>query len=177
MQEHALFNPDTRFIVTDKPRDDRREFHYPDGLCSFMEEIEHEVQLGPGAMRPYHLHSSNGVDFVEAVLLDRRFGARVLHAFVNRRRLADGGNHIAAFERACAEIPEFLGDGGWRCADRRAGDVLSGATLLLALRLENPELLGATRSRLGDPRAEEMVYQMVRTQLPEQIKEAAGESE
>ena len=178
IQERAIFHPATLFRIEDdtvQPQI-RRDFRYPNGLRSYLDEIEHEW-LGHALLRInerqrlWHLQITEGSDQAEAVIFDRDIGPYVIHSYVNGRRTPEGGTHVEGFEQAFTEVAprHVLEPDRYHDPEEPA---LTAMTVLLSVRITEPRYHSGTRDRLDDERAKRLVERMVKIQLPDKIAES-----
>ena len=159
VQEWAMFHPGTfcRFEDQTGPQQ-RRDYHYPDGLSSYMQEIE-------GCGSRWRMRLTEGACSAEAVVCHGLQAPNLIYSFVNRKRTRRGGSHERGWKQALAELlrrdrknpDRYLGHGargtfGW--------------TVVLAVTLSKPEWEGATQDRLTGDGPRGLVHRMVVEQLP-----------
>lgn len=170
LQDLAICHPRTRFSIEDRPTGNRRTLWYPQGLRSYMEEIEHAHFDRYEWTWIYELELTEGSERAEVVIFDRKAGPRMIHTFVNGERCLDGGTHVIGLENSYRDVIRETADPADR-HEEEAKDVLAGLTICLAVQLdETPWASSFFRHRLGGARAEELVSRMVRTQLPQQLR-------
>ena len=165
--EWAAFHSHARFTIEDEREDQRRDYHYPHGLLSLAKEIEHQWAGVSGGFWRCNATGEDGSS-AEAVLLETPSNAAVVHSFVNGRRTGDGGSHVDGLRSgaAAAAQPRDASEPAnpFRHPDdnfHRHYDPLAGLTVLLAVRLANPQYAGATKDCLETDHARSLVYEMV----------------
>lgn len=163
VQDFAIFNVETRFSIRDETSGGvRRDFHYPNGLWDYAEEIHPDI-LEPNR---WHLKYADGAESVDVVMFNSGIGPCTVHAFVNGMRIIDGGDHIEGLAQAIAEIAADKLHPASAFFDFREPR-LEGTTILISLKLAEPQWAGTTKTRLAGPRPKDLVYRVVRRQLPD----------
>ena len=178
-REWAAFRPHVRLTVEQEEDGQRRDYHYPAGLLSLAQELEHRTWHDPwlrGVPQVWHCELTEGADSAEAVILCRPNGRAVVHSFVNGASTLEEGSHVDGLRSGVAEVAATArGDettaNPFAHPDRR--DPLANLTVLLAVRLENPRYQYSTRDVLGDDRARDLVRRMIVEALPGEIERAA----
>lgn len=168
IQDLAVCQPATCFRIEDEHRQPRY-YHYPQGLISYMTELE-QRPIPPQEM--CHLELADGSDRAQAVIVTHAHPL-ILHSFVNGRRTY-GGSHVLGLTRAIADLASIQRNGpDCSLIFTRDPDPCWGMTVLLALELAKPSWASPYHDRLGGERPEELVYRMVRGQF---LKELARSS-
>jgi DNA gyrase/topoisomerase IV subunit B len=172
-REWAAFYPHVRFTIEDERDGQRRDFHYPDGLLSLAQEIEHQwAGIGSAHSSVWRCRASaEDGSIAEAVLIERAADGAVICSFVNGRRTPGGGSHVDGLRSGAAAAALPPGDNSepshpfryrYEYEDEDP-DPLAGLTVLLAVRLAEPQYGGGTKDRLEDDRARMLVSQMVQS--------------
>jgi DNA gyrase subunit B len=181
-REWAAFHPHVRFTVEQEDDGQRRDYHYPAGLLSLAQEIEHQWWQWPwrgGASNVWRCQMTEGSEAAEAVFVHRPCGPAVIYSFVNGLRTSPEGSHVDGLRNNVAAVAANFGDDDpanpFAFDDRR--DPLANLTVLLAVRLDNPQYLGSTKDVLGGDRPRDLIHRMIRTTLPGEIHRATGKSE
>jgi DNA gyrase subunit B len=173
-REWAAFHPHVRFTVEDERAAQRRDFHYPEGLLSLAQELEHDWYGHEWTGPAWHCNANEADGSgAEAVFVRRPGDASIVHSFVNGRRTVDGGTHVDGLRRGVAEVAAQLGDGpGSPFRDVENRDPMAGLTVVLSVRLNDPSWGMSTKDLLNDPRAADIVRRMISVQLPAEIARA-----
>jgi DNA gyrase/topoisomerase IV subunit B len=172
MQDIAICHPATLISVRDFKTDNIRHYRYDDGLLDYMHEVEHALIGRFNDMHLYHLKHAHDAESAEAVIFTRGVGPFILHSFINGERCLDGGTHVAGFQRAwhdvlAAEDEPAEADPADVDAVDLGGDEFDGLTVLLSLKLTHVEWATSFfRHRVGGSGPEQLVNDMVKTQLP-----------
>jgi DNA gyrase/topoisomerase IV subunit B len=166
IQERAIFHPNTRFRVEDRTGEtEGRDFHYPRGLLSYIEELDYGL-INDRGTHLLHLEGSDSGDRVEAVVFRRPTGPLIMQSFVNGLRTIDGGSHVDGFVRGVTEVATRDPD-AW--LNYPAAEPLEGLTVFLAVWVEEPVWAGSVKMKLLHTGVEELVYRTIVSQLPAQL--------
>jgi DNA gyrase subunit B len=169
MQEHAVTHAGARFSVIDATTGTRRDFQYPLGLRDYLAEID--PLWSYSHIRVYHLAHSEGGESAEAVIFDSGVGPGLVHTFVNGRRCIGGGSHVEGLAAGIGSVLSGRSESAFRF---NPGEPLAGKTIILSVRLREPEWAGATKTVLAGTRPASLVREIVVKRLPAQMEHADG---
>jgi DNA gyrase subunit B len=161
VQEFAIFHPATRFRVEEE-EGLRRDFHYPRGLLSYLDEVDYDSFFGALC---WHMEYSDGPARAEAVVHYRGFGRYAVFSYVNGRRTRDHGSHVEGFEQGFTQVVTPHVDGPLNLF-RSHDPILSGMTVLLAVEVPDPSWRNSTKDCLDGEYPRELARRMVREKLP-----------
>ena len=171
-REWAVFHPHVRFTVGHEGDGQRRDYHYPAGLLSLAQELEHQWwqwQWMNSVSNVWHCTMKQGTESAEVVFVHRPCGPGVVHAFVNGYRILGGGSHVEGLRGGVAAVAErFTGEDGISnpLAFGEGRDPLEGLTVLLAVRLDEPRWRYSTKDVLDHDGARELVRRTIIEMLP-----------
>ena len=164
MQEHAVTHAGAMFSVVDATTDMRRDYLYPRGLRDYLSEIAPPV-FSP--FRVFHLAYSQNGDSAEAVILDAGAPEGVIHTFVNGRRCIGGGSHEKGLRSGVSSVLSQITD---LRPSLDPDKPLSYKTIVLSLRLREPQWKLATGAVLMGVHVTKLVREMVVQNLPPHIE-------
>lgn len=133
VQMYAYVNPGLKLVLNGE------EFVQPGGLADLLSD---RMQAS-GLYKPFHFVGKN-LEFIFSHT--NRFGEEY-HTFVNGQYTTDGGTHLSAFKEALTKAlnefdPKRKFDGD---------DVREGIFVCLAIKFKDPNFIGQTKIKLGNP--------------------------
>lgn len=163
IQELAVCNPAIRFTVSKGEL--RRDYAYPEGLLSYAHEVEHNwIGQKWDNNEPLHAKIVDGDESCEVVIVRHPHDACLVYSFLNGFRTMGGGTQVDGLKQGLAKL---FGRAGEDAFHRNAWD---GLTIILSLKLADPQFRHATKDCLEDARARELVYRVITEQLSQSLK-------
>ncbi|MFJ2514905.1 DNA gyrase subunit B [Streptomyces griseoviridis] len=179
LRQVAFLNPGLGISLTDERTAGAARsvrFRFPDGVRDFVAALD--AESGP-------LVSSDVIGFarddprmagsMQVALLWRGFGAERVLGFVNSLATPEGGTHLDGFRDGVTDaVAAIAGERGQLTtadSDPGAGLIGAGLTAVVSVCLDRPEILGATRGRLGNTAVRNCVREAVRECLREAFDE------
>lgn len=169
MRELAFLNPGVTITLTDHRGEGRGEaFKYDGGTRSFvahLNRLRSPLHDPPSQIRV----ARDGVE-IDAALQWTSLYAEDIHTFVNSIRTGEGGTHLAGLKAALTAavraeavrrglIDDGLGGG------IEGSDVREGLTVVLSLKVPEPQFDGQTKTRLANTEVELLVATEVEAAL------------
>lgn len=168
LRESAFLLKDLKVIFIDERNDVEEEYHYTDGLISFVEylnegkDLIHDVTAFEGKQN--NLEVEFAFQFTDSYVEN-------MHSFVNHVRTKDGGTHevgartgITRTFNEYARRNEFLKE---KDKNLDGNDIREGLTAIISVRIPE-ELLqfeGQTKGRLGTAEARSVVDAVISEKL------------
>ena len=169
MRELAFLNPGVTITLTDHRGEGRGEtFKYDGGTRSFVAHLNR--LRSPLHDPPSQIQSARDGVEIDVALQWTSLYAEDLHTFVNSIRTGEGGTHLAGLRAALTAavraeavrrglIDDGLGVG------IEGSDVREGLTVVLSLKVPEPQFGGQTKTRLANPEVESIVATEVQAAL------------
>lgn len=161
-----------------KFRDNRQEtpyeeqFLYNGGIVDYVEYINSEVKENKNKI--VFLEGDSGSFHLELAFQHAKTYEEHLYSFVNNIRTAEGGTHETGFRTAftkClndyARANKFLKE---KDANLIGDDFRDGLTAVLAVKMQNVQFEGQTKTKLGNLEAKQTVETIVTDKLTEMMK-------
>lgn len=156
MQESAFLLPNLKVIIEDTEDDKKAEFHYENGLVSFVEYINENKKV---LHKPIHFSSTkNEIEVDIAMQYSESYNENIL-SFVNNVKTSDGGSHEVGFKTGITKAFNDYARSNNLIKEKdgnlEGSDVREGLSAVISLRI--PEKLlqfeGQTKGKLGTPEA------------------------
>lgn len=152
LREQAFLNSGVLLTLVEEETGREVRYHYTGGVVSFVQylnmnrEVIHPKPISFAAQR-------DGVS-VETALQYNDSYAETLFTFANTIRTLEGGTHEAGFKaaltRVCNEYGRKLNVLKEADANLSGDDVREGLTVILSVKLTDPQFEGQTKTKLGN---------------------------
>ena len=156
MQESAFLLPNLKVYIEDVADNKSCEFHYENGLVSFVEYINENKNV---LHKPIHFTSTkNNIEVDIALQYSDSYNENIL-SFVNNVKTSDGGSHEVGFKTGITKaFNDYARSNNLikgRDSNLEGSDVREGLSAVISLKI--PESLlqfeGQTKGKLGTPEA------------------------
>jgi DNA gyrase subunit B len=176
MRELAFLNPGLVIRLNDQ-RDERLDaFVYEGGLVSFVEWLDQAKS--PLHAPPVRIRGSKDAIEVDCALQWTSAYAETLYSFVNNINTVDGGTHVSGLKAALTRAVNGFAqqdNNGLRKQDKgvqlQGEDIREGLTVVLSVRVPEPQFEGQTKGKLGNSDVKGLVENVVYEQLTNHLAE------
>ncbi len=156
MQESAFLLPNLKVSIEDVKDNKSCEFHYENGLVSFVEYINENKNVLHKAI--HFMGSKNDIEVDIAMQYNDSYNENIL-SFVNNVKTSDGGSHEVGFKTGITKaFNEYAKSNNLikgKESNLEGSDVREGLSVVISLKI--PEKLlqfeGQTKGKLGTPEA------------------------
>lgn len=174
MQESAFLINDLTIEINDENEDKHVNFHYENGLVSFVEYINenktplHKVIDMEG--------TKNGIDVKIAMCYIDSYSENII-SFVNNVKTIDGGTHEVGFKTAVTKVfNEYIKNNNLlkgKSTTLEGSDTREGLTAVISVNIPENMLQfeGQTKGKLGTPQAKAVVESIVYEKLSYYLEE------
>ena len=174
MQESAFLINDLTIEINDENEDKHVNFHYENGLVSFVEYINenktplHKVIDMEG--------TKNGIDVKIAMCYTDSYSENII-SFVNNVKTIDGGTHEVGFKTAVTKVfNEYIKNNNLlkgKSTTLEGSDTREGLTAVISVNIPENMLQfeGQTKGKLGTPQAKAVVESIVYEKLSYYLEE------
>ena len=174
MQESAFLINNLTIEINDENEDKHVNFHYENGLVSFVEYINenktplHKVIDMEG--------TKNGIDVKIAMCYTDSYSENII-SFVNNVKTIDGGTHEVGFKTAVTKVfNEYIKNNNLlkgKSTTLEGSDTREGLTAVISVNIPENMLQfeGQTKGKLGTPQAKAVVESIVYEKLSYYLEE------
>lgn len=171
LRELAFLNKGLQISIDDQRTEKKQTFCYAGGIVSFVEMLtENKSPLH----KPIFVESEkNGVTLSCAVQYSDGYSEN-LFAFANNINTKEGGTHLVGFKSALTRTVNNYGhaNGLLKNEETLSGDdVREGLTVVISVKLPNPQFEGQTKTKLGNSEIKGLVEGLVNEALGEYFEE------
>jgi DNA gyrase subunit B len=175
LRELAYLNKNVKIIFTDKVSGTEEIFHFSGGIVSFVEKLN---TLKDPLHKPLYACRQRDDCEVELALQYNDGFQEILFAYANNIHTIDGGTHVSGFRTALTRVlnayarknnllkekdPNFTGD-----------DVREGLTLVLSVKLPNPQFESQTKVKLRNAEIDGLVNSITGEAMSDFLEENPG---
>jgi DNA gyrase subunit B len=174
LRELAFLNPGLRITIIDEREEEKEKtFKYDGGIVEFVKFLnKNKDVLHP---EPIYINKKQNDIILEAALQYTDDYDEREYSFVNTIHTTEGGTHLTGFRAALTRVVNeyikkhdllknkelnIIGD-----------DVREGLTLVLSLKIPNPQFEGQTKTKLGNSEVEGIVKSIVTDALSAYFEE------
>ncbi len=150
-------------------------FEFEGGIRSFVEHLNRAKKTMEG--RPIYISAEKDNNFVECAIQYNDGYAETVFTFCNNINTFEGGTHLSGFRAALTRtINQYanskgLFKNGKSQASITGEDLREGLTVVLSVRMLNPQFDSQTKSKLGNMDIKGIVEQLINEKLSEYLEE------
>ena len=179
LRELAYLNKGVRLNLTDKREKDengnyrRDEFYSVDGLKGFVKFLDESRE--PLIENVIYIDTErDGVPVEVAMQYNTSFTENV-HSYVNNINTIEGGTHLTGFRRALTRtLKKYAEDSGMLSKVKfeiNGDDFREGLTAVISVKVQEPQVEGQTKTKLGNSETAGAVDQAITTALTHYLEE------
>ena len=168
LRETAFLTKGIKIILKDD-REEKREdkFHYEGGIKEFVTYLNKSKE----ALYPNVIYCEGTKDniYVEVAMQHNDSYTENCYSFVNNVITPEGGTHLAGFKNALTKTFNEYARKNKLLKDNEANlsgeDIREGLTVVISIKIEEPQFEGQTKQKLGNSEARGAVDAIVSEQL------------
>ena len=168
LRELAFLNPEVTIEIIDEKENLSEFYHYDGGIVDFVKYLNE----GNNALNEpiYITGSSNGDDKAETVVeiafqYNDGFSENLL-SYVNNIHTIEGGTHVTGFRSALTRTLNAYSTNNKLSKVQLSGDDFrEGLTVVISVKIAEPQFEGQTKTKLGNGEVEGIVRQIVNDKL------------
>jgi len=168
LRELAFLNPGLRITLIDEREEEKeRTFKYEGGIKEFVKFLnKNKDVLHP---EPIYIYKKEGDVIVEAALQYNDEYEEREYSFVNTIHTTEGGTHLSGFRSALTRVVNDYIKKHDLLKNKELSitgdDVREGLTLVLSIKMPNPQFEGQTKTKLGNSEIEGIVKSVITEEL------------
>ena len=170
LREITFLNPGLKIILKDEMKDKEFEFHYTGGLIEFVKWINQSKEV---LHKPIYFKREIK-DLIMEIAIQYNTGYKEsIFGFVNTINTVEGGTHISGLKTAITRvINDYVRKNGSLKNETLTGDdTREGLTVVLSLKIPEPQFEGQTKTKLGNSEVKGFVDSTVSSALSEFFEE------
>jgi DNA gyrase subunit B len=164
LRELAFLNPGVRIKVSDERIDREELFVYEGGVSSFVEYIN--VGREPIHEPPILVRAARDGVEVDVALQWTGSYQETLYSFVNNINTRDGGTHVSGLKAGLTRVVNSYASTNGLLKNQKGEllggeDIREGLTVVLSVRVPQPQFEGQTKGKLGNSEVKGLVEAVV----------------
>ncbi|MCX7910110.1 MAG: DNA topoisomerase (ATP-hydrolyzing) subunit B, partial [Endomicrobia bacterium] len=164
LRELAFLNPGVRITLIDEREEEKEKtFKYDGGIKEFVKFLnKNEDVLHP---EPIYIYRKQDDIIIEAAIQYNEGFEEREYSFVNTIHTTEGGTHLTGFRAALTRVVnEYIKKQGLTKGKEltiTGDDVREGLTVVLSIKIPNPQFEGQTKTKLGNSEVEGIVKSVI----------------
>jgi len=169
-REIVFLNAGLRIILVDENKNKKEEFFASGGLIEFVKWLNKSKEV---FHKPIYFKNEVDHTIIEVSIQYNKGYQENIFGFVNTINTVEGGTHVSGFKTALTRvINDYAKKKGILKNGLLSGDdVREGLTVVLSLKMSDPQFEGQTKTKLGNSEVKGFVDSVVTTALSEFFEE------
>lgn len=169
-REIVFLNPGLKIILEDKEKGKKEDFYSAGGLIEFVKWLNKSKEA---LHKPIYFKKEVDHSVIEAAIQYNSSYQENIFGFVNTINTVEGGTHVSGFKTALTRvINDYAKNKGLLKDESLQGeDVREGLTVVLSLKMQEPQFEGQTKTKLGNSEIKGFVDSAVTQALGEFFEE------
>jgi len=169
-QEIAFLNPGLKITLIDEEKGKKEEFYSAGGLIEFVKWLNKSKEA---LHKPIYFKKDVDHTVIEAAIQYNSSYQENIFGFVNTINTVEGGTHVSGFKTALTRaINDYAKNKNLLKNESLLGDdVREGLTVVLSLKMGEPQFEGQTKTKLGNSEIKGFVDSAVNQALSEFFEE------
>ncbi len=170
LRESAFLLSNLRIVVVDENSNQREEFHYKEGIKSFVSFINQNKTTISDIFYVNEKNKATGIE-VEIGLQYNDGYSETIVSFANNVKTRDGGTHEGAFKTALTKvINDYAREKGFlksRDANFEGSDIREGIVAVISVKVPEAilEFVGQTKDKLSTPEIKKVIEDLLQKHL------------
>ena len=169
-RELVFLNPGLKIFLIDEEKDKKEEFYSAGGIIEFVKWLNRSKEA---LHKPIYFKKEVDHSVIEAAIQYNSSYQENIFGFVNTINTVEGGTHVSGFKTALTRvINDYAKNKNLLKNESLMGDdVREGLTVVLSLKMEEPQFEGQTKTKLGNSEMKGFVDSVVTQALAEFFEE------
>jgi DNA gyrase subunit B len=177
LRELAYLNPGLTIKLDNRIAEVERTFKFDGGIAAYVKALSEGKE--PLHDEPIYFFSQIGEEYqLEAAILFTSSYDEAIYSFANNINTKEGGTHLTGFKSALTRVlNEYAREKrilGKDDPNLEGDDVREGLCAIISVKLREPQFEGQTKTKLGNPEVQELVYNFVRENLARFLNKNPG---
>lgn len=170
LREAAFLLSNLKIVVIDEVTKQKEEFHYKEGIKSFVSFINQNKTKISDIFYLYEKNKSTGIEIEISMQYNDGYSETIV-SFANNVKTRDGGTHEAAFKAALTKvINDYAREKGFlksRDANFEGADIREGIVAIISVKVPEAilEFVGQTKDKLSSPEVKKVIEDAIQKHL------------
>ena len=174
IRELAYLNPGVKITLGDERIDTEEVFYFEGGIGEFVSHLNQAKQALHDP--PVRIQGAGGGIEVDVALQWTAAYTETLYSFVNNINTIEGGTHVSGLKAALTRVVNSYATSSGLLKsgkDENLGgdDIREGLTVVLSIRVPEPQFEGQTKTKLGNNDVKGLVETLVADRLTQFLEE------
>ncbi len=173
MMELAFLNKGLRITLKDERSGEKQIYKYNGGIASFVKYLD--LNRSPIHKGPIIFEKEKDGVYLEIGMQYNDSYTENIFSYVNNINTIEGGTHLIGFKSALTKTLNFYGQKNNLLKNGKFNlsgeDTREGLTLVINLRVTEPQFEGQTKTRLGNSEVKGIVESIVNEKLGEYLEQ------
>ncbi|RKY68837.1 MAG: DNA topoisomerase (ATP-hydrolyzing) subunit B [Candidatus Latescibacterota bacterium] len=173
LRELAFLNPGVHISIKDEKSGKQHVFQYDGGISSFVEYLDEE--RSPLHRPPRYFKRQRDSVSVELAMQYTESYSENIFTYVNNVNTVEGGTHLIGFKAALTRVLNAYAQRENMLKAMKTSlsgeDVREGLTVVLSIKMPDPQFEGQTKTKLGNSNIRGIVESLVTESLTEFFEE------
>ena len=173
LRELAFLNPGVHISIKDEKSGKQHVFQYDGGISSFVEYLDEE--RSPLHRPPIYFKRQRDSVSVELAMQYTESYSENIFTYVNNVNTVEGGTHLIGFKAALTRVLNAYAQRENMLKAMKTSlsgeDVREGLTVVLSIKMPDPQFEGQTKTKLGNSNIRGIVESLVTESLTEFFEE------
>jgi DNA gyrase/topoisomerase IV subunit B/transcriptional regulator with XRE-family HTH domain len=169
-REIVFLNPGLRILLVDEEKGKKEEFYSAEGIIEFVKWLNKSKEA---LHKPVYFRKDVDHTVIEAAIQYNSSYQENIFGFVNTINTVEGGTHVSGFKTALTRVINDYGKKKnlLKNESLSGDDVREGLTVVLSLKMAEPQFEGQTKTKLGNSEIKGFVDSAVTQALGEFFEE------
>jgi DNA gyrase subunit B len=167
LEERAYLNSNITFYFFNENTGETKIFHYEEGIKEMVKKFNDSLNTITDII--YFKGLKDDIELEVAMQYTDEFNER-MYGYVNNIYTPDGGTHVTGFKMGLSKIIRDFYDAKKKI-DLTIDDIVSGLTAVINVKVPEPEFVGQTKDKLGNPEVKNIVKDITQENLERYFKE------
>ena len=166
LREYAFLNKGIKIVLADERTDKNETYQYEAGIKAFIKELNEGKEIIHKDII-YFEKECNGTIVEVAMQYNDGYSENV-YSFANNINTVEGGTHLSGFRAALTRTLNGYAKNKGILSEEKAptgDDYKEGLTVVLSIKLPDPQFEGQTKTKLGNREVQSLVEAVINEQL------------
>lgn len=166
LREYAFLNKGIKIVLADERTDKNETYQYETGIKAFIKELNEGKEIIHKDII-YFEKECNGTIVEVAMQYNDGYSENV-YSFANNINTVEGGTHLSGFRAALTRTLNGYAKNKGILSEEKAptgDDYKEGLTVVLSIKLPDPQFEGQTKTKLGNREVQSLVEAVINEQL------------
>ncbi len=166
LREYAFLNKGIKIVLADESTDKNETYQYEAGIKAFIKELNEGKEIIHKDIIYFEKECDGTI--VEVAMQYNDGYSENVYSFANNINTVEGGTHLSGFRAALTRTLNGYAKNKGLLSEEKAptgDDYKEGLTVVLSIKLPDPQFEGQTKTKLGNREVQSLVEAVINEQL------------